>query len=114
MAEMKIGIDIIAIDRIKRIVNEYGERFLNRSFHHEEIAYANSKSNTAARLAGFWCAKEAAVKALGGKIFDYWVSHNANGMPILMSGESKVNATLSISHEQQNAIAVVVAHDEQQ
>ena len=60
-----LGTDIIEIDRIEHILEEYGDRFLIRHFTPREIAYCKSFARPAERFAGRFSAKEAIVKALG-------------------------------------------------
>lgn len=56
-----IGTDIIEIDRVKRLIEK--KNFLNRFFTEGEREYlANKKPES---TAGYFCAKEAVVKALG-------------------------------------------------
>ena len=56
------GVDIIEISRVKRVLERYGQRFLDRVYTAEEIAYCRGRApNLAARFA----AKEATMKALG-------------------------------------------------
>lgn len=59
------GIDLVEIARIQHSVDRYGQRFLNRVYTAEEMAYCLRKRNTAESLAARFAAKEAAAKALG-------------------------------------------------
>ena len=56
------GIDIIEIDRIKIVFNNYGERFLNRIYTSNEQKYCKGRPS---QLASRFAAKEATMKALG-------------------------------------------------
>ena len=60
-----IGVDLVRVDRIQRVVERYGDRFLDRVFTGREIAYCRGKPWTAAALAMRFAAKEAFSKALG-------------------------------------------------
>ena len=60
-----IGTDLAEVDRIKRSVDEYGDRFLHRVYTERERHYAMSKKNYPERLAARFAAKEAGMKALG-------------------------------------------------
>lgn len=121
-----VGIDIIEVERIMRLKDAYGEKFLNRVFSKGELNYCLSKKNTksAARsLAARFAAKEAFVKALGtgvsmGVSFkDIEVLSSPSGKPeILLHGKSKELAEynkiksihLSISHSKEYAVANVI------
>jgi holo-[acyl-carrier protein] synthase len=60
-----IGIDATDIPRIEAALARYGERFVQRVFTDEEIAYCSQRRNPAPHYAGRFAAKEAAMKALG-------------------------------------------------
>jgi holo-[acyl-carrier protein] synthase len=60
-----IGVDLVRVARIARVVERYGDRFLNRVFTPQEIAHYRGKGGTAAGLALRFAAKEAFSKALG-------------------------------------------------
>jgi holo-[acyl-carrier protein] synthase len=59
------GIDIVEIERVAQSIARYGERFLQRVFTFEEIAYCQRKRNFAESFAARFAAKEAGAKALG-------------------------------------------------
>ncbi|MEA1919569.1 MAG: holo-ACP synthase [Campylobacterota bacterium] len=110
-----IGIDLIKIDRMKRMMDRFGEKALLRFLSPQEILHVKN-FNTAA---GFWAAKEACSKALGTGIgkecsfHDIEISKNAKGAPLLkVSQKLKKNfhirgISLSITHDGDYAIAVV-------
>ena len=58
----ELGIDIIAIDRIRETMVRFGERFSNRVLTARERAYVRDRPET---FAGRWAAKEAVSKVLG-------------------------------------------------
>jgi len=60
-----LGIDATDIDRIAETLERYGERFRQRVFTDEEIAYCTRRRVPAIHFAGRFAAKEAAMKALG-------------------------------------------------
>ncbi|MBK1973227.1 holo-ACP synthase [Campylobacter sp. TTU-622] len=117
---MKVGCDIVCISRIEKIYQKYGKNFLDKFLNQEEQKLIkNSKT-----LAGFWAAKEAASKALGVGIslecdfFDIQISKTKKNAPIL-NFSSKIqknfnisSQSLSISHDGNFAIAVVVLKKE--
>lgn len=57
-----VGIDIIEIDRVRKVYEKHGERFLARVFTQNEVQQCRGKIT---RLAGRFAAKEAISKALG-------------------------------------------------
>ena len=100
-----IGIDIIEVSRIERLAAR-SSRFLTRVFTPSEVEYINSCKNKYQRMAGIFAAKEAAVKAAGGVISDYEILHSPAGKPYTTRGKEKIE--LSISHEQNYAIAMAI------
>ncbi len=65
-----IGLDLVAVARIRDAHARHGTRFLDRFLTPAEQAYCLDHRDPAERIAGRWAAKEAAVKALGTGISD--------------------------------------------
>ncbi|MBM4109449.1 MAG: holo-[acyl-carrier-protein] synthase [Phycisphaerae bacterium] len=118
------GVDIVAVERIGRMVAEHGERFLSRVFTAKERAYAQGKARGAEHLAARFAAKEAAFKALGtgwrdGIAWtDVGVEHDAMGRPMLVvRGRAAEVARargvarwwVTLSHTAGTAVASVIA-----
>jgi holo-[acyl-carrier protein] synthase len=59
------GVDIVETGRIRESLDKFGERFLNRCFWPEEVAYCNSMKFPALHFAARFAAKEAISKAFG-------------------------------------------------
>lgn len=57
-----VGVDIIEVDRVRKVYAHHGERFLQRVFTEMEVRQCRGKVT---RLAGRFAAKEAISKALG-------------------------------------------------
>jgi holo-[acyl-carrier protein] synthase len=61
-----IGVDLVKVDRLARVVERYGERFLKRVFTDREIAYCQTRAKQGIyQFAQRFAAKEAFSKALG-------------------------------------------------
>jgi len=117
---LKTGIDIIEIPRIQAALDRHGERFLQRVFTPAEIAECRGRAEA---LAVRFAAKEAATKALGTGIGPVsWreieTLHKRSGEPYLnLHGRAALISeflglntwAVSLSHSNENAIAVVVA-----
>jgi len=113
---MKIGTDIIRIERIEKLLKKYDIKFKQRFLSSNEIKMAR-KIET---VAGFWAAKEAIAKALGCGIgeqlsfLDIIIAKDRRGAPYFTLSEEaqKVyqikESSLSISHDGGFAIAVAV------
>lgn len=56
-----LGIDVVAVERVRRLFGRHGQRFLDRCFCPGEV----TRPADAEHLAGLLAAKEAAFKALG-------------------------------------------------
>lgn len=110
-----IGIDLIKIDRMKRFIERFGDRGLQKFLSLSEIALIKNPRNAA----GFWAAKEACAKALGCGIghecgfHDIVIFKTPKGAPQI-SLSQKVseyfnieNISISITHDGDYAIAVV-------
>src|SRR5881275_130299 len=90
------GIDIVETARIAKLIDEHGQRFLDRVYTELEQAYANRNAKRRIEhLAGRFAAKEAVLKVLGtgwrGGIAwtDVEIVKDASGAPrIVLTGES--------------------------
>ncbi len=116
------GIDLVEIDRIKRLHKKMGERFLTRVFTPPERRYLARKKNPYPSMAARFAAKEAVFKALdlrgcGATWQDITVFSLPGGRPtLLLTGrtaqrvkELKVRSiSLSLSHSRELAVASVV------
>lgn len=114
-----IGVDIIEIPRIARAVERWGERFLQRIYTPQEIAYARGR---APQLAARFAAKEAVMKALGTGIRGVsWkeievVRERGQAPTIRLTGRALHRAqhlgiirfALSLSHGRELAIAFAI------
>jgi holo-[acyl-carrier protein] synthase len=61
-----IGVDLVKVDRLARVVERYGERFVKRVFTDREIAYCHTRAHQGIyQFAQRFAAKEAFSKALG-------------------------------------------------
>ncbi|SDK95966.1 holo-ACP synthase [Natronincola ferrireducens] len=117
-----LGIDIIEIYRIERAIHK-NPRFLERIFTEEEVLLFEERNQQPSTIAGFFAAKEAAVKALGTGIRDiqwrdieikktpegkpYIKLHN-NAATIAYSKDIK-EILVSISHSKDYAVAQAIA-----
>ena len=116
-----VGIDLVKIERMKKVVERWGERFLERVFTKGEIAYCYEKKEPYLSLAVRFAAKEALIKAIGSAVSvsltDIEVMNIETGKPLLkikgnLEGFFKENSIkrthLSLSHEHEYGIACVV------
>jgi holo-[acyl-carrier protein] synthase len=118
-----IGTDIVAVARLREMLDRYGERFASRILTEAEMAAFRGAAVPAAFLAKRFAAKEAAAKAFGTGFRDglslrhIGVENNAHGRPALhfsgCAAEISVRlgvtaAHLSLADEKEYAVAFVV------
>jgi holo-[acyl-carrier protein] synthase len=60
-----IGTDIVECLRIRRLIEQHGERFLRHVYTEREIRFCQARKRAGEYFAGFWAAKEAVMKCLG-------------------------------------------------
>ncbi|WP_286929337.1 MULTISPECIES: holo-ACP synthase [Aeromicrobium] len=114
------GVDIVSVARIRAAVERSGPRFLQKYWTEDELAYCAGRPE---RLAARWAAKEAVMKVLEGG-FDRFdplsieVRRDVGGVPRLELAAAAADRarevglaswSLSLSHEQEHAIAMVTA-----
>ena len=108
-----IGVDLCRTDRIGRLERLYGDRFLRRAFHENEITIAKGKPCDRTRqeyLASRWALKEALLKAVGYRI-DFCEIESAN-LSVRLHGSASQRLSnyaiySSLSHDSDYAIAFV-------
>lgn len=121
---LSVGVDLVELDRVRRIVTRYGDRFLGRIYTPREVAlYRDRVPELAVRFA----AKEAVSKALGVGLVHLsalgigWheveVLPDSLGKPLVrLSGRARALAeeqglhewAISLSHSRDFAVAFVV------
>ena len=118
-----VGVDIIEIGRIRRSIEESGERFLEKIFTAGEIAYCKSKQDMFQHFAARFAAKEAMSKAISTgwiKTFrwkDVEVMNDRSGQPrIALHGMLRESLTassihVSMSHSESHAVAMVLIEE---
>ncbi|MFN2463494.1 MAG: NAD(P)H-hydrate dehydratase [Candidatus Dormibacteria bacterium] len=106
---MQLGIDVVPVARIAAAIERYGDRFLKRVYTPAELAYARGNVE---KLAGRWAAKEAVLKALGGRgrfprMSLVEVLPGRRGAPtVTLTREPSPEIAVSITHDGGMAMAV--------
>ncbi len=117
---LRTGVDLIDLERVEATIERYGQRFLERVFTPRELAEVGEN---VASLAVRFAAKEATAKALGTGIGDVgWqeieiLRGPARQPNLYLHGRASDLAdnleldtwSLSLTHNQSQAIALVVA-----
>ncbi len=117
---MKVGVDLIEIERVRRALERY-PTFRQRCFTEAERAYCDSRRNPAESYAGRFAAKEAVGKALSFGVASAfaWREIEIVGRPkptVRLSGRVKQRADalgirsidLSMTHSRELAAATCV------
>jgi holo-[acyl-carrier protein] synthase len=117
------GVDLAETRRIQESLERYGERFRDRIYTPQEIAYCERFKNKAERYAARFAAKEAAFKALGTgwragiRWVDIEVTHLPGGKPeLVLRGRAEaiarelgvVRTAVSLSHADHYVVAQVI------
>ena len=123
------GIDIININRIRRVIDKYGNRFKSRCYRISEIKRSEKRLNSVESYAKRYAAKEACAKALGTGLArgvfwkDIEVVNNQYGKPFIklhgkakeifkkINTKSNTQIEVSLSDEKKYAIANVTIYD---
>jgi holo-[acyl-carrier protein] synthase len=117
------GIDLIEVQRVEAAYAKFGERFLNRILHPDELAYCLSHKAPGPFLAARFAGKEAVSKAFGTGIGaqlgwqDIEIRRKDSGEPfIVLHGKGQTLLTerggrmvhLSLSHTAVHATAIAI------
>lgn len=115
-----IGIDLVDVDRIERILRDWGQKFASRIFTENEINFCNQRVAAAECYAARFAAKEALAKALGHgwcehfRWTDVEVTNDRSGKPsFVIHGKTRrllnnKRVVLSLSHTKSQAVAMVL------
>ncbi len=108
------GVDIVDIERIRKLLDRFGRRFTGRVFTENEERYARDGAHADERLAGRFAVKEAVMKAFGtgksqGILWrDIETVRGARGKPeVRLHGQ----ASNYLKYMKGRAVHVTIAHD---
>ena len=113
---IRAGTDIVEVNRVRKIIELYDNKFLSKIFTKAEIVYCNSQSDPAVHFAGKFSAKESIKKALSKefristlKFNKLSILNDDNGRPYLDTDLfPNFNLDISISHTKTHAISVAI------
>jgi len=112
-----LGLEIISPARFKRAMDRWGEPFLNRLFTDGELRYCLSKRSPEIHLSARFAAKISLFKAMGRSMpfKDIDVLRDELGRPSIRPfshGAAPLKISLTISHTEETAMAVVLLESE--
>jgi holo-[acyl-carrier protein] synthase len=113
----ELGLDIVRVDRIRKALERFGDRFVTRVLTPAEARYVRGRPET---FAGRWAAKEAVSKVLGLGVRgigwrDIEIERLPTGQPVVrLHGRAAARAdqlgvervAVSITHDREYALAI--------
>ncbi len=121
------GIDIVNIERIERMMDRWGDIFLNRVFTENEIEWCRQRNRPSECFAIRFAAKEAFLKAIGWGLRngiqwkDIEVGNDLLGKPLFsfyrkakefIETHQVLRTLLTLSHDRPYAVAHVILEGE--
>ena len=111
---LRVGIDLIEIERIERALQRR-PRLAERLFTEAELAYSRARSRPGRHLAARFAAKEAVIKALGQGLPMRQIEIVSGEPPALqlhgraaeVAGDTEI--AISLTHSRESAAAVAIA-----
>ena len=115
---MEIGIDIEQNERFKNI----SQKFIERAYTANEIAYAEKFVNKHEQYCSLWCVKEATVKAFSNRTLSFQeinITATEQGRPYIVKNETITNELnklgmseikISISHSKDYSTAICIIY----
>lgn len=124
---MRVGVDIVEVERIEKALISRGRRFVSRVFTDAEIGYCEARRNRFQSYAARFAAKEAVAKLIGTGFTsfspcDIEVVTETSGRPrVVLHGRARTCAEaagvgaieISMSHVSAYAVAVAAADGEE-
>ncbi|WP_459129541.1 holo-ACP synthase [Guggenheimella bovis] len=118
---MRIGVDLLKVDRIERLIDTYQE-FIPRFFSEGEEKLYHERSENPLTLASNFALKEAFVKAMGTGLKDYSLSdievlrkdsgepyiHTLGNLQTIFKKKGYQEVLASLSHDGDYVVGMVV------
>ncbi len=106
-----IGIDIIDVNKFKKLDFEAKKGFFKKIFSEDEIKYCHRYKDAYRHFAGKFALKEAVIKSTNLKInlSDILTSYEEGKPVVSILKKSKYKFLVSVTHDKNYAIAVVIS-----
>ena len=106
-----IGIDIVDVDRFRKMPYEEKTSFYNSIFVKNEIEYCLKFNDPYPHFAGKFAIKEAVIKSINKNesLLNIITNHNNKKPIVIISKKNKYKFLASLSHEKNYAVGVVIA-----
>ena len=106
--EFDVGIDLVKIDRFKKIPFNENESFYKKNFSKEEIEYCLKFEEPYKHFAGKFAIKEARIKSINKKIeLSQIKTYHEESKPKVSIINEEIDFKVSVSHDGDYAIAIV-------
>lgn len=112
MKNIGVGVDIVSIERFRKLPYITNESFYKKIFTDAEIKYCLLRKNSSLHFAGKFALKEAIIKSIPNKITlkNIVTTHNSQKKPsVILTKKLPYQFSVSISHEKDYAIAAVIS-----
>lgn len=108
---VSVGIDIVDINRFRNLTPKKNPKFFEKIFSKSEISYCLKFKNSSEHFAGKFAVKECVRKCVRKNVrfIDIITSHKNSGPQVTIKNKPEYNFKVSISHEKNIAIAVVLS-----
>lgn len=113
MKKSGIGVDVVDIERFKKLPYKTNKSFYSRIFSKSEIRYCLTHKNSSQHFAGKFAIKEAVKKAIPDKIrmTDIVTLYKNSKPQIMLQKKLSYDFLVSVSHDSNVAVAVVIAQE---
>jgi len=110
LEDIDVGIDLVKIDRFKKIIFEENKSFYKKIFSENEIRYCLKFNEPYKHFAGMFAIKEATIKSINKKIdlSEIEIFHEKL-KPKIKIFKKEINFKISIAHDGDYAIAIVIS-----
>lgn len=111
ITNLGIGIDVVKVNRFRKIPYDKNKRFYKKIFLPSEIAYCTKFKDQERHFAGKFAIKESVKKSISKKINmrDIVTSHSKSRPTVTIRNNKKYQFLASISHEDEIAVGVVIS-----
>lgn len=111
LEKLSIGTDIVEVNRFRKLPYTKNKKFYNKIFTKSEILYCIKYKDPYPHFAVRFAGKEAVIKSMKNKIEmkDIEITHKKSKPFIKISKKESVNFHISMSHDGEYAIAMIIA-----
>lgn len=111
ITSLGIGIDIVNVNRFRKIPYDKNKRFYKKIFLPSEISYCTKFKDQERHFAGKFAIKESVKKSISKKVImtDIVTSHSKSKPTVKIRNNAKYQFLASISHDDDIAVGVVIS-----